>query len=296
MSGIGETICATLARFFERRLLQGGDTLRCEPVGYHTEFYKGGGQSVVRHLETGICIGALPLDIVERVDPHRVPEPTRIVFCYLPVSVFVTIADLLEAQVDPHGVWRKLSASGALKIDSIADNDSETWCGPFAEVEPRDVPRLVAADVTVRGSEPWSGAEFGIALHVLSRHCRPAEGQAQGVLEIRAPETPELDVDCGVQLVEAAGRGDVAAVRKCLAARADPDARDARGWTALHAASARRPCPEVLGLLLRVCDVCARTRQGELPADLADKGNHQDTASALRDKMRCHEKGKYLLI
>merc|ERR1719311_1209402 len=74
-----------------------------------------------------------------------------------------------------------------------------------------------------------------------------------------------VEVDYGVQLIEAASCRDAAGVRRCLDIRADPNFADTRGWTALHAASKLRPAWDVFNLLMPVSDLTARTKTGLFP-------------------------------
>mmetsp|Transcript_42808 Transcript_42808/g.80280 ORF Transcript_42808/g.80280 Transcript_42808/m.80280 type:complete len:327 (+) Transcript_42808:87-1067(+) len=324
MSGIGETVSAHLARYFERRLTQvgTGDVLRCEPEGYRTEYHDKSQRCVLRHLATGIRIGADCIDLVERVDRGQAPENTCVVYCYLPEAAggraaFSDIQRLANRQ--PRDAFKALIKCGALvpvsePMDDEDVGDPEWYGGHLAALDPADVGRWLSRGTVVRDREPWYGAEFCVALYVSGRSVRPATGRSLGVGEVlemkhpglspsRAaamadgaePHATELQVDQSYQLIEYAAKRDAAGVRECLAAGADPTTRDSRGWTALHAAAGIRPCWEVLELLIPVSDLCARSNAGHLPLNLAEEARQEETAEVLRDVMRRHKKGKYLI-
>ena len=68
-----------------------------------------------------------------------------------------------------------------------------------------------------------------------------------------------------------------------LAAGADVDARQAGGFTPLHAA-AQNGDPEMVELFLSAgADPLATTDDGRTAADLADGADHPDVARRLRD-------------
>lgn len=316
MSGIPETISTDLARFFTRKLIVAKpalDYLRAEPEGYHSTWDRESERAVLRHIATGIRVSADALDLVERVDRRDTQEPARIVFLYLSVANGHTpfFADVAKvANTRPREAWQLLVKHGLLNRveDSEGDpigvgDDGLAWySGAVTSMDPAHVLRRTEHRVMARTEEPWHGADFCIAFHMPARCIRPAAGGAPEILQLQEPpsieENPDdhVEVDYGVQLIEAASRRDPAGVRTCLEAKADPNFVDTRGWTALHAASGIRPQWEVFDLLLPVCDIVARTKVGQLPVDLADKGGQDDAAAVLREIMRKHPKGKHLVI
>jgi ankyrin repeat protein len=84
-------------------------------------------------------------------------------------------------------------------------------------------------------------------------------------------------------LLEAAGRGDVAAVRAQLARGALVEARDARSWTALMIASARGHTRVVQALLAVGANPSSRATDGSTPLMAAAVGGHRDIVRALLD-------------
>lgn len=329
MSGIGETISANLSRHFERKLTQvSGDLLRCEPEGYRSEYDARAQRCVLRHMATGIRVGANCLDLVERVDRSKPVEKTLVVYCYLPAAVggrdaFSEVERLANRQ--PRDAFQALVTCGALSrvgetvhadfVEEELEEEEEWYGGNAVTLDPADVGRWLSRGAVVRDHEPWCGAEFCVALFVSASRCRPAAGRDYGigeVVEILSPGTPpgrasamagdgvpqaaELQVDHSIRLIEHASHRDVAGVMSCLDARADPLARDTRGWTALHAASQTRPCWEILEVLIPVSDLCARNNAGKLPVNIADEARQDDTAEALREVMRRDKKGKHLIL
>jgi len=302
MSGIGETISGDLGRFFHRKLVvakPGHDFIRAEPVGYHSTWDHELKRTVIRHVATGIRVAADALDLVERVDRRKTPEPTRVVYLYLNhadghMPKFVEAATL--ANTRPRDAWKVLVDHGLLR-----QVDGAWYTGAVTSMDPVHVVRRTEHRVHARVEEPWHGADFCVAFHMLTRCIRPAVGGSPEALQIQEPISLEeaaedfVEVDYGVQLIEAAIRRDAADVQRCLEAGANPNFVDTRGWTALHCAAGIRPAWEVFDLLLPVCNVVARTHRGELPVDLADKGGQDDTAAVLREKMRKHPKGKHLV-
>lgn len=275
-------------------------------------------------MATGIRVGADCIDLVERVDRSRPPENTCIVYCYLPDAVggreaFADIQRLANRQ--PRDAFEALVKCGALvPVSQPTDDDDalvhvpEWYGGHLAALDPADVGRWLSRGTVVRNREPWHGAEFCIALYASGRSIRPATGRSVGigeVLEMKHPgispqraaamageaelHATELQVDFSFKLIECAQKRDAAGVRECLDAGADPTTRDSRGWTALHAAAATRPCWEVLELLIPVSDPCIRNNAGKHPLNLAEDARQDDTAEVLRNIMRSHKKGKYLI-
>lgn len=313
MSGIPETISADLARFFHRKLVIAKpvvDFVCAEPEGYHSTWDSAVRRCVLRHVASGIRVNADALDLIERVDRRNVPEPTNIVFCYLSVAsghkeIFREIAEL--ANTRPREAWKLMVEHGLLRraeeSEESEDADVPAWYnGPVTFMDPAHVLRRTEHRVMARVEEPWHGADFCIALNMLSRCIRPAAGGAPEVLQLQEPVGYEdapanhVEVNYGVQLIEAAARRDAAGVQKCLDARANPNYMDSRGWTALHAASSIRPTWDVLEILCPVSSLTARTKAGQLPVDLADKYGQDETAAVLRQKMRHHPKAKHLII
>lgn len=308
MSGIPETISADLARFFHRKLViakPAKDYLRAEPEGYQSTLCRETGRPVLRHTATGIRVAVDALDLVERVDRRNPPEPTKIVFIYITIAsghkpFFSEVARL--ANTRPRAAWEVLVKEGLLRrVEGSAEANGLAWyTGAVTSMDPAHVFRRTEHRVMARVEEPWHGADFCIAFHMPSRCIRPVPGSPE-VLQLQEPsnfeEAPEnfLEVDYGVQLIEAAAHRDAAGVRTCLELRADPNFVDTRGWNALHAASVLRPSWDVFDLLLPVTNIIARNKQGLLPVDLADKHGQEDTAAVLRERMRAHPKGKVLV-
>jgi hypothetical protein len=311
MSGIGETISTSLARFFERKLVEQipcQDYLRAEPEGYNSTWDYECKRCVLRHPGTGIRVGADPLDLVERVDRRNNPEPTRFVYLYLTAEKMPVFSDVQKvANHTPREAWKILEENDILqRIDGSEDSDGLAWYSAadgFTTVEPVTVARQTEHRVMARSNVPWHGADFCLAFHVPARNCRPAAGGCIEVWEllepIRLEEDPErhVQVDYGIQLIEAASRRDVDGVRSCLEARANVNFKDTRGWTALHAASAVRPRWGIFDLLMEhpKCNLIVRSHTGQLPVDVADKSGQVEIASVLREKMRQHPKGKHLV-
>jgi len=101
------------------------------------------------------------------------------------------------------------------------------------------------------------------------------------VLLLAAPA--RLRAQAAQDLVTAAGRGDVAAVREQLARGAPVEARDARTWTALMVASARGHTEVVRALLAAGADPNSRADDGSTPLMAAAVGGHIGAARALLD-------------
>jgi ankyrin repeat protein len=87
----------------------------------------------------------------------------------------------------------------------------------------------------------------------------------------------------GDDLVDAAGRGDVAQVRAQLKRGAPVEARDVRSWTALMIASARGHTEVVRALLAAGAEPSARAPDGSTPLMAAAVGGHMAIARALLD-------------
>jgi len=299
MSGIPESLASDLSRYFERKLTVKGDVVACEPIGYKTELEKKLDHAVVlRHAESGIRICCDPVDLVERVDFKKLPGPTRVVFLYLDdVKVFKLAAKVARTQ--PRDALAIFIDNGLLSPSSApaVDEDGEpidgelAWYRGFSCLEPPSL--FFGAGGPKRGSACGS---LCFALFVLEDYCRQlgAEDSLE-MLDLRdAVQDPE--VNWGVHLIHAASQRDVAGVRYYLEKGADPNFADCRGWTALHTAvSWKRPCWPVLDILLEVCDVCAQTRNGERPVDLAEKCNQASIMDALNQKMLVHPVGQHVV-
>lgn len=309
MSGIGETISSHLARFFERKLIEntpGLDYLRAEPEGYHSTWDYKCKRCVLRHQKTGIRVGADPLDLVERVDRRQSSEATRIVYIYLSeasgsTSTFAEVQAI--ANHKPREAWKSLVEHGILqRVQGSEDAAGLAWfTGKITWRDPVAASRL-SSNMADSG-EPWQGAEFCIPIHAgVSNIRRSTCGNSQ-ILEVREPvsqeDNPELHVERehGVLLVEAAARRDPDGVRSCLAARADVNFKDRRGWTALHAACAVRPMWEVFDLLFEhpKINLIPRSLAGQVPVDIADKYGQSEVAAVLREQMRSHPEAKRLV-
>jgi hypothetical protein len=84
-------------------------------------------------------------------------------------------------------------------------------------------------------------------------------------------------------LIRAAGRGDVATVRKLLEAGADVNVRGADGGTALMAAAAHGQMESARLLLARGADASARDGRGRTALEIAKATKRLDMASLLED-------------
>merc|ERR1719446_1535573 len=145
----------------------------------------------MRHTTTGIRVAVDPLDLVERVDRRSPPEPTRIVFIYLSVesghtAIFTEVARL--ANTRPRVAWKHLVKHGLLRpIENSADDSGLEWyTGAVTTMDPAHVFRRTEHRVMARTEEPWHGADFCIAFHVLASHVRHKHGAAEG-LELQEP-------------------------------------------------------------------------------------------------------------
>lgn len=301
MSGIGETISANLARYFERKLLDGKEMKRAEPAGYRSDFHRASELCVLRHEASGAVICAQPLDLVERVDRRMSSQPARIVFCYPSPDAFRDAGELAHRNRHREA-WRALVAAGCLSptpsgasdVAEDAGGGELEWLGGGTALEPSQLHARVE-----KSEEPCPDPSFCLALFLPADCCRDAStpGAPRGALELCEPRLPGAgpEVEHGMSLVAAAGRGDAGAVARCLAARADPDSQDVRGWTALHAAARGRPCWEVLDQLLPRCDPSLKTLNGQLAVGVADEKGYLEVAEAIRERMRAHPKGKHQL-
>lgn len=79
----------------------------------------------------------------------------------------------------------------------------------------------------------------------------------------------------------AAVRGDATLLKLLLDAGADPDARQAGGWTALHARAARGDAESVRMLLERGADPALASDDGKTALDLASEKSFADVAALL---------------
>ena len=83
-------------------------------------------------------------------------------------------------------------------------------------------------------------------------------------------------------LLAATAAGDIDAVRRLLAERADPDVRDAQGRTPLMSAARRGDEAMVRLLLASGADRERRDAQGMTAADHAERSGHADLLPLLR--------------
>jgi len=222
---------------------------------------------------------------------NKKPEPTRIVYVHPSIANFCKVADL--AHREPRLAWEALIELGVLRAIEPGEEGVGAWYGAATYLEPATVYRHAMQNRSRPIDQAWHSLDLSIALHVCQRECQPVGDDGEAIMLQHSPPGV-LEVHLGVQLVEAAARRDEHAVRDLLHARAHPDSCDARGWTALHAASATRPRWEVLRQLLRQGDTCTRGKSGELACDLSDFGNHKDTANSLKEEMMEHKTGKHL--
>jgi uncharacterized protein len=126
----------------------------------------------------------------------------------------------------------------------------------------------------------WSGDGF-TALHLAAYFSRPA--LADRLLALGADAAAVARNDSRVQpLHGAAASGDVAIARALLEHGADPDARQARGFTALMAAAQQGNEALARLLLERGADPGATADDGRAAADFADERNHHALAALLR--------------
>lgn len=322
-------ICSTLREYFDRQA-RGENMVGKEPDGYTVKVDVTFNMVVLYHEGTRIGTAVHCLDLVDRVDRRRVEEPTRIVFCYLPAGPFQTANLFLPdrplaawgALLDHRAVHKIAPPEPEEPRDSLVPvPDEALWYSGLTTTEPEEA-RLRSFDAPMsilrsrsRGSvsrqnstkgqmlllqesgffHPGSFSirlDFGVAIHVPERLCRTPPGEANR-REIQVGE-PLSELTLGVQggqLVEAAARADVDAVRRLLGARADVGARDRRGWTALHAAAARRPCWELLELLVPMADLGARTLHGDLASDIAGARGHLDVEHWLEAELQRRKRG-----
>lgn len=92
-----------------------------------------------------------------------------------------------------------------------------------------------------------------------------------------------LRAQSGDDLIDAAGRGDLAAVRTQLKRGAPVETRDLRSWTALMVASARGHADVVRALLAGGADPSPRAADGSTPLMAAAVGGHTEIVRALLD-------------
>jgi len=307
--GRHDKIAASLTHYLERRLLDTAcqDHQRSFPRGYMLEFHTQTHCQVLRHEASGCRCCCTPLDLLERVDRGQRAEPAVLAYIYFSeADIFARVTKL--ANREPRKAWKILVEARVLTL--VEERADGVWYNaPATCAEP--------AKASAEQGLPaeWRAAPFCIALYMPAHECRSSlSGTAaagSSVVDVWLPGgapreasagvwvwPPMVDrapqIERGLMLVEAAARRDAEAVRQVLEARADPDFQDNRGWTALHAACAVTVRWEVLDQLLEVCDVTARTNAGLLPCDLADMGNHEDTARVVKECMQQHNKGKHL--
>jgi len=258
-----------------------------EPLGYHFELHRQTQDGVLRYKASGVCTCAHPVDLVERPDRNN-PPASRFVYIYITsVDVFCEVAKLAHRQ--PLAAWEALVHNDVLQLMPGEDN----WYGLATALEPASLARRQARDWTKQKEHPWDNAQFCVAVHVPKSQCRPSTVAPEAV-ELCAPEDVDAEFQYASSLLEATRSRNAPEVFKLLKAKADPDSRDSRGWTALHVACSTRPCFAVLRQLLPVCDPCARTLKGELPIDLAEAGFHDDVVATLRSHMQNHKTAKLL--
>ena len=115
----------------------------------------------------------------------------------------------------------------------------------------------------------------------------PAESKpVEPVAEVATPEPPTAKAS-DISIHDAAGDGNIEAVKQHLAAGTDVDAVDAESrdkyrWTPLHIAAAGGREEIAKLLIVAGADVNAKDAVGETPLDFAIKGNHTELADLLR--------------
>eukprot|EP00971_Amphidinium_carterae_P323703 6433101-Amphidinium_carterae.1 len=303
-----DKLTASLPHFFERKILSTAldSHVNCEPPGYRTEFDKSLNEGVMTYAVTGHKVCGHVIDLVERVDRTKRPEPACIIFVYGPVDVLRPAASL--AQREPTKAYQELLKEGALQPLNSRENEDDDDDEELALGRTRTVYRWLQGatlaepaslkDVKVGEQLQYTGqpGSYCIALHVPTARLRRPEGRDSPVVQLRETKPPGMEVEMGVNLVQAAARRDEDGVRSLLRKKADVHFCDGRGWTALHAACSVRPCWPILNSLLqRGSDVCARTRDGLMPYDIAESAEHHDIVEELQKRMRKHKSGKYMI-
>mmetsp|Transcript_44465 Transcript_44465/g.105371 ORF Transcript_44465/g.105371 Transcript_44465/m.105371 type:complete len:429 (+) Transcript_44465:110-1396(+) len=300
-----DKLTASLPKFFERKILSTAldAHVNCEPPGYRTEFDAKLGEGVLRHEATGVRVCGHVIDLVERVDRTKRPESATIIFVYSPLEVLKPVAEL--AQREPTKAFQELMKVGALKPlhSGGHQNDDDDGDEELALGRTRTIYRwlegatLAEPASLVNGRQALAGqpGSYCVALHLETARLRRAAGQDSPLVLLREAKASPMEVELGVCLVEAATNRDEETLRSLLRKRADVHFRDVRGWTALHAACSVRPCWPILNSLLqRGSDVCARTRDGLMPYDIAERAEHHDIAEELQRRLRQHKTGKFL--
>jgi uncharacterized protein len=137
--------------------------------------------------------------------------------------------------------------------------------------------RLAAEPALARA---WTCDGF-TALHLAAYFSRPA--LAERLLALGADAVAVARNDARVQpLHSAAAAGDLTIARALLEHGADPDARQARGFTALMAAAQQGNEALARLLLGHGADPGASADDGRAAADFADERNHHALAALLR--------------
>jgi len=208
------------------------------------------------------------------------------------------------ARDDPHAAFQALVDAGVFSEPFYDKGSGEgPWhCGAVAmeplvtcvTAGPNPVPKPALG-------KPWQCQDWCLALHLPAERCRC--GFNHGV-EIMRPQLPvPMDVHKGPSSVanltrrlhEAVRARDEEEVRALLHAGAKASMSDSRGWNALHTACSVRPKWTVLNQLLRVgSDTCARTRNSELPCDIADAASNDDVSTKIKQRMQQNKFGRHL--